>query len=63
MYKPMMITPRAGTKGARSKTRKADLDYTTKTGDKDFHRNHHDILKASRPYEKVAMHVKRTFRR
>ena len=30
--------PKAGTKGAKSKTHKGDLDFTTKKGDKDFHR-------------------------
>lgn len=34
--------PRAGTKGAPSKTRKGDMDFTTKKGDKDFHRGGHD---------------------
>ena len=50
--------PRAGTKGAKSKTRPGDLDYTTKRGDKDFHRDHHDILSGRAPFKKVADHVK-----
>ena len=34
--------PRAGTKGAPSKTRPGRKDYTTKKGDADFHRGGHD---------------------
>jgi len=52
--------PRAGTKGAPSKTRKGDLDYTTKRGNKDFHQRHHDILKGKRPFEDVAKHVRKS---
>jgi len=43
----------AETKGARSKTRKGELDYTTKRSDKDFHRNHHDIVMSRRPFHKA----------
>ena len=44
--------PRAGTKGAPSKTRKGDKDFTTKKGDKDFHRGGHDEMGrgGKRPY-------------
>jgi hypothetical protein len=52
-----MKKPRAGTKGAKSKTRPGDLDYTTKRGDKDFHQDHHDILKGRAPFAKVAEHL------
>ena len=40
------------TKGTASKTRKGDKNYTTKSGDKDFHRGGHNIQPAIiRPYE------------
>ena len=55
----MRRKPRAGTKGAPSKTRKGDLDFTTKRGDKDFHRAHHDILKGRAPFEKVAKQLRK----
>jgi hypothetical protein len=35
-------------KGARSKTHKGRLDYTTKKGDKDFHRKGHDEKHAAK---------------
>lgn len=34
--------PKAGHKGAKSKTRKGEMDYTTKKSSKDFHRGGHD---------------------
>ena len=37
-------------KGSRSITHPGDLDYTTKRGDKDFHRDGHDIRLRRRPY-------------
>ena len=37
-------------KGDKSKTRKGDLDYTTKRGDKDFHRKGKDVKLSRRPY-------------
>ena len=43
----------AETKGSVSKTHKGDLDYTTKKTDKDFHRNHHDILRSRRPFHQA----------
>ena len=43
--------PRAGTKGAKSKTRKGDLDFTTKKGDKVFHRGGKDIPMKRRPFD------------
>ena len=33
-----------GVKGSKSKTHKGDMDYTTKKGDKDFHRMGHDEI-------------------
>lgn len=33
-----------------SKTRKGDKDYTTKRGDKDFHRGGKDVKKAVKPF-------------
>ena len=39
-------------KGSVSKTRKNDLDYTTKSQDKDFHEKGKDVKKSRRPYRK-----------
>ena len=43
---------RGESKGDKSKTRKGDLDYTTKRGDKDFHENKKDVKKSRRPYRR-----------
>ena len=43
--------PKAGTKGAPSKTRKNDMDYTTKRGDRDFHRGGKDIPMRRQPFD------------
>jgi hypothetical protein len=45
-----MVKKRGGKKGDKSKTRPGDLDYTTKRGDKDFHRKGKDVKRARRPY-------------
>ena len=37
-------------KGDKSKTHRGRLDYTTKRGDKDFHRGGHDVKRKRRPY-------------
>lgn len=42
---------KTGHKGAPSKTHKGDMDFTTKRGDKDFHRKGKDVRKARRPFE------------
>ena len=34
-----------------SKTHKGGMDFTTKRGDKDFHRKGKDVRKARRPFE------------
>tara|TARA_R110000824_G_scaffold51503_3_gene143645 strand:+ start:28 stop:279 length:252 start_codon:yes stop_codon:yes gene_type:complete len=39
-------------KGSKSKTRKGDLDYTTKRGDKDFHEGGKDVKRKRKPYKK-----------
>lgn len=39
-------------KGSKSKTRHGDMDFTTKRGNKDFHRRHHDVKKSRRPFRK-----------
>lgn len=48
--------PRAGHKGARSKTRdqagNRHLDYVTHRGDKDFHEGGHNQRRKRRPYRK-----------
>ena len=38
-------------KGSPSKTRKGDLDFTTKKGDKVFHRRGKDIKLKRRPFD------------
>ena len=44
--------PRAGTKGAASKTRPGRMDFTTKKGDRDFHEGGRDVRGrgGKRPY-------------
>ncbi len=37
-------------KGDKSKTHRGDKDYTTKRGNKDFHRGGHDVKRKRRPY-------------
>lgn len=37
-------------KGDMSKTRVGDMDYTTKSGDKDFHEGGKDVKKMRGPY-------------
>ena len=39
-------------RGSRSKTHPGDLNYTTKRGDKDFHRRGHNVRLSRRPYTK-----------
>ena len=39
-------------KGSKSLTHHGDMNYTTKRGNKDFHRRHHDVKKSRRPYRK-----------
>ena len=43
---------KAGHKGAVSKTRKGRLDYTTKKGDKVFHRGGRDVKLSRDPFER-----------
>ncbi len=45
---------KAGHKGAKSKTHKGDKDYTTKRGDKDFHRKGKDVKAKRKPFAKKA---------
>ena len=53
----------AETKGAMSKTHKGEKDYTTKKSSKDFHRNHHDIVRSRRPFHSmVADHLHASFK-
>lgn len=42
-------------KGSMSKTHKGDMDFTTKKGDKDFHRDGHDIMEKNAPYHGGAL--------
>ena len=42
--------PRAGTKGAPSKTRKGGKDFETNKRDVDFHEGGRDVRKGRRPY-------------
>ena len=41
-----------GKKGTRSKTRRGRKNYTTKRGDKVYHRKGHNVRKSRRPYTK-----------
>ena len=41
---------RRSTKGSRSKTHPGRKDYTTKRGDKVYHRRHHYVRRRRRPY-------------
>jgi|14_taG_2_1085336.scaffolds.fasta_scaffold04239_4 acetylglutamate synthase len=43
-------TFKVGKKGTPSKTHKGDQNFTTKRGDKDFHRRGKDVKKSRRPY-------------
>ena len=43
---------RGAVKGAASKTRPGDKDYTTKRGDKDFHRGGKDVKGKRAPFKK-----------
>ena len=47
-----MTRRRRSTKGTRSKTHRGRLNYTTKKGDKVFHRKGHYVRKSRKPYRK-----------
>ena len=49
-----MVRKRKAVKGAPSKTRPGDKDYTTKSGDKDFHEAGKDVKKKRAPFKKKA---------
>lgn len=40
-------------KGMPSKTHKGDMDYTTKKGDKVYHRDGHNVKLFGRPYRRI----------
>ena len=48
----MGATRRRSTKGTRSKTHRGRKNYTTKKGDKDFHRGGKDVKRKRKPFEK-----------
>ena len=48
----MGATKRRSTKGTRSKTHRGRKNYTTKKGDKVFHRKRHYVRKSRKPYSK-----------
>ena len=48
----MVSHTRRSTKGTRSKTRKGRKNYTTKKGDKVFHRKGKYVRKSRKPYSK-----------
>ncbi len=48
----MGATRRRSTKGTRSKTHRGRKNYTTKKGDKVFHRKKHYVRKSRKPYSK-----------
>jgi len=43
---------KVGGYGTRSKTHKGDMNFTTKRGDKDFHRGRKDVRRKRAPYRK-----------
>ena len=43
---------KVGRKGTKSKTRKGDMNFTTKRGDKDYHRGGKDIKQKRAPFKK-----------
>jgi hypothetical protein len=47
---------RSSKKGTKSKTHRRRLNYTTKAGDKVFHRKNHYVHKTRRPYTKKSHH-------
>jgi hypothetical protein len=47
-----MAKTRSSKKGTKSKTHPGRLNYTTKKGDKVFHRKHHYVRKSRKPYTK-----------
>ena len=46
------VKSRKHTAGRASLSRAGDADYTTKRGDKDFHKKHKDVKSKRRPYQK-----------
>jgi hypothetical protein len=48
----MATQRRRSTKGTRSKTHKGRKNYTTKKGDKVFHRKGKNVRKSRKPYSK-----------
>ena len=49
--KKMAAARKGGSKkGDKSKTHKGDKDYTTKRGDKDYHRGGHDVKGKKNPF-------------
>ncbi len=50
MTKKKMKSAGKESKGDKSKTHRGDMDYTTKRGNKDFHRGGKDVKLSRRPY-------------
>ena len=46
------VKSRKHTAGRASLSRAGDADYTTKRGDKDFHKKHKDVKSQRRSYQK-----------
>ena len=59
----MATRKRRSTKGTRSKTHPGRKNYTTKKGDKVFHRKGKYVRKSRKPYSKKRMSTKGTRRR
>jgi hypothetical protein len=49
-YKKGFTSGQHPKKGQKSRTRKGELDFTTKKPDKDFHQKGHDIKKKRKPF-------------
>ena len=52
IYKKGFTSSKHPKKGQKSRTRKGELDFTTKTPDVDFHQAGHDIKKKRKPFTK-----------
>ena len=50
MYKSRRRGRRSARKGTRSRTHPNDYNYTTKRGDRDFHRRHHNQKRLIDPF-------------
>ena len=55
----MKATAKAGHKGAKSKTHKGDLDFTSKRGSLDHHLMGHDVKEKKAPFARKRRTIRR----